>query len=321
MKTRHLQIIAVVSSLILLILVAGIAIHNGEIKETTQPQETEAVDVNGGEFVEIKQVEGQKAQDIKASYDVYNNKVDVDLGIYDDKYNENCIKNGSPYVDKFKIIKKSKNTHIIIDLEELCGYTTFVKNNCLYLHFESVESTDKKVIVIDAGHGGSDVGAASGSTYEKDINIDVARYVKQKLYKNYLVLFTRDGDSLPSVEERADFVNKIRPKAFVSIHCNDSDVDLATGIEVLYNQSDSRKHGSKWLADKILKNIIETTNAKNRGLVYGREIHIVRHSKVPVALVELGFMSNTDEVKKLKSKAYQKKCAAGIANAIEEAIK
>ena len=114
MKTRHLQIIAVVSSLILLILVAGISIHNGEIKETTQPQETEAVDVNGGEFVEIKQVEGQKAQDIKASYDVYNNKVDVDLGIYDDQYNENCIKNGSPYVDKFKIIKKSKNTHIII---------------------------------------------------------------------------------------------------------------------------------------------------------------------------------------------------------------
>ena len=73
-------------------------------------------------------------------------------------------------------------------------------------------------------------------------------------------------------------------------------------------------------AEICLKNVVDTTGSENRGLLKGDSIYIIRTSKVPVALIEVGFMTNYKELDLLNSTSYQKKAAEGIYNAINEAF-
>lgn len=98
----------------------------------------------------------------------------------------------------------------------------------LFIFPSSIKAADKKkfVIVIDAGHGGSDTGAIENGVREKDINLQVAlklgALINKKL-KDTQVIYTRDDDSFLSLQKRADIANKAKADLFVSIHCNSVD--------------------------------------------------------------------------------------------------
>lgn len=82
------------------------------------------------------------------------------------------------------------------------------------------------VVVIDAGHGGKDIGAADNGAKEKDINLAVAKRVGElvkKRMKNTKVLFTRDDDTFVSLQGRADIANTSKADLFISIHTNSVD--------------------------------------------------------------------------------------------------
>lgn len=89
------------------------------------------------------------------------------------------------------------------------------------------DENDKNfVVVIDAGHGGKDIGAADNGVKEKDINLKVAKYleslIKKKL-KNTKVVMTRDDDTFLSLQQRAEKANKSQGDIFISIHTNSVD--------------------------------------------------------------------------------------------------
>jgi N-acetylmuramoyl-L-alanine amidase len=80
-----------------------------------------------------------------------------------------------------------------------------------------------KTIIVDAGHGGSDVGARGAYSTEKDISLTIALLVGQKLEKAFpdaKILYTRKSDTYPAIKERADFANKNNGDLFISIHVN-----------------------------------------------------------------------------------------------------
>lgn len=83
------------------------------------------------------------------------------------------------------------------------------------------------VVVIDAGHGGKDVGATEYNVQEKDVNLAVAlklgNLIKKKL-KDTEVVYTRDGDYFVTLQKRADIANAAKADLFVSIHCNSVDL-------------------------------------------------------------------------------------------------
>ena len=89
-------------------------------------------------------------------------------------------------------------------------------------------NNDKKsfTVVIDAGHGGKDIGAADNGAKEKDINLGVAlqleKLLKKKL-KEIKVVMTRDDDTYLTLQQRADVANKAKGDLFVSIHTNSVD--------------------------------------------------------------------------------------------------
>ncbi len=185
-------------------------------------------------------------------------------------------------------------------------------------------SNGVKYVIIDAGHGGSDPGAIGSIEEEKygekDITLAVAKLVEKNLIdKGIKVIMTRSGDTYPTLTERARLANQNDAAMFVSIHVNSAaNAPKASGIEVYYaekNNHDFYGVTSKEVATTVLKSLIAETNAVNRGVK--TENHAVtRLSVMPAILVELGFISNEDEIKKLLDEDYQKTLADAIAEGI-----
>ncbi len=189
-------------------------------------------------------------------------------------------------------------------------------------------SAGVKYVVIDAGHGGKDPGAQGiiddKKYHEKDIALSVARLVVEELEKKGVeVVMTREGDTYPTLDERAQIANQKDAAMFVSIHVNSAaNAPNANGIEVYYAGKNNRNYygvTSKELANSVLKAMISETGARSRGVK--TENHVVtRKSVMPAVLVEIGFISNQEEIKKIIDQDYQKLLAQGIVRGIMEEI-
>lgn len=170
-----------------------------------------------------------------------------------------------------------------------------------------------KTIVIDAGHGGYDVGAigANGS-YEKDLTYLTAKELERNLKAlGVNVLLTRIKDEFISLGSRASFSNISNADAFISIHYNSfKEQPDVTGIETFYYYEES-----KALANYIQQEIIKNTNSRDRGVEHG-DLYVLRKNTRPAVLLELGFISNKESENKLKTKAYQKQIVTGIINGL-----
>lgn len=168
--------------------------------------------------------------------------------------------------------------------------------------FLSFTPLNKKYIVVDAGHGGNDLGAVYGNFSEKDISLSIAKEI-QKLNKGlekYEVILTRDSDTYPSLSERAAQINKLNPEMVISLHVNRSPQEETThqGTEVFIQKSEA----SKVLAEKISQKF----NARN---IEERNLHILRETKAPAVLVELGFINNSADRNYITSEKGQKEIA------------
>lgn len=185
----------------------------------------------------------------------------------------------------------------------------------------------KDLIVIDAGHGGEDMGTRSlipPKYQEKSLNLATALFVKDFLQRmGYLVKMTRNDDSFIPLATRSLIANNFNPKLFLSVHYNAAPSEQADGIEVYYYQSDddkSRSVSSKKLADSVLSHVIEKTGAKSRGVKHGN-LAVIRETTMPAILIEGGFMTNRNEMEKIKDPAYIKQLAYGIALGVDQYLK
>lgn len=193
----------------------------------------------------------------------------------------------------------------------------------IYVVLYKPEDLYDRIIVIDPGHGGIDSGtpAADQVHSEKYLNLTIAKKIKTKLEQiaSVKVYLTREEDSYLSPKQRNDFVNELKPDLCISIHCNSADNLEATGVEVLYKQEDSEVgQMSKKLAKVCLDGIVAKTNQIERGIIEGNSIYIIRNSQVPIALVEIGFLSNQMELNYLLQNENQENIADGIVNAVEK---
>ncbi len=180
-----------------------------------------------------------------------------------------------------------------------------------------------ELIVIDPGHGGHDFGTHSRSNpkyHEKSLNLSTARLLRDYLKQlGYKAVMTRSEDLFISLENRSAFTNNKKPALFVSVHYNSAPSVKAEGIEIFYYESEKdkkRSAESKKLANCILAKIIESSKAKSRGVKHGN-LAVIRETTVPAVLIEAGFLTNEEEMEKIKDPAYLKKIAWGIAEGIE----
>lgn len=193
------------------------------------------------------------------------------------------------------------------------------------------------MIVLDPGHGGQDSGAMCGSLMEKDLTLDVALRAKSLLRASgYTAILTRDRDRYLSLAERAAVGNKLDDSLFVSIHFNDGKGATASGVETYYalrrpaarsgllawlpfwprDDSGRLVTRSQSLADFIQSALVERTRAINRG-IKSEQYYVIANVRHPAALVEGGFITNSQEVTKLASEQYRQQIANAIRDGVE----
>src|SRR5690625_2841213 len=182
-----------------------------------------------------------------------------------------------------------------------------------------------QTIVIDPGHGGPDGGAVGkDQTVEKDIALTVSLALRDYLQEaGALVYLTREDDSdladkdmrglsrrkSADIRNRLKYIHEQQPDIFLSIHLNALPSSRWRGAQTFYYPSFSN---NKYLATMIQEEIIRNLENTNRAPLQIDHVYLLKYAEVPGALVEIGFLSNDEELKLLKSEKYQQQMAASI---------
>lgn len=206
----------------------------------------------------------------------------------------------------------------VLETEKTCA------GQYLYLDFTSPHEIYDRVVVIDAGHGGGQPGASKQGISEKNIDLKIVQELKGMLDQEERigVYYTRLDDSNPSLEARAGLANKAEADLFISIHNNSTrggGLSKVRGTQVMYDEKKDA-HQSKNFAQICLEEVTASCGSEDKGLVEGNNIFIIRNSEVPAALIEVGFMTNSEELGRLNTREYQKRAAEGIYQAILRAF-
>jgi|SRR5882724_4592176 len=192
------------------------------------------------------------------------------------------------------------------------------------------------VVVLDPGHGGQDSGAMCGGVLEKDLTLDVARRIDRLLEAAGIsTQMTRLGDTYVSLADRAAFANRVSNCIFVSIHFNEDNRPVSSGVETYYAAhqitggsflaswlpflwralSESPNSESQSLAGSIQEALVARTRALDRG-TKPRQFFVIANVTSPAALVEGGFLTNKEDISRLASENYREEIAAAVADGI-----
>lgn len=215
--------------------------------------------------------------------------------------------------------------------------------------FKSATSTkEKKIICIDAGHqskannakepiapGSQTVkpkvssgtqGVATGKP-EYKLTLEVALKLEQALKKDYNVVMIRRSNNVDiSNSERATICNAVGADLSLRLHADGSDKRSTHGMSFLYPStsiSSTKKIAlqSLEITKVVSRAVIKETQATSRGLVPRSDLTGFNWSKVPVMLIEMGFMTNHEEDLKLSQAAYQDKIVRGIKKGLDSYYK
>lgn len=177
-----------------------------------------------------------------------------------------------------------------------------------------VKEAGRYLIVIDPGHGGEDEGCSFTNVEEKDINLKLARELKQKLEEmNFQVLLTREEDVLLALEERVKLANRVEADAYISIHQNSCEDEAASGVETYYFPTQENLR----LAKLVEQYVSLYTKARDRGIREAENLYVIRETNMVSCLVETAFLSNPSERELLQDEAYLEKIAQGLADAVQ----
>ena len=189
---------------------------------------------------------------------------------------------------------------------------------CIGVSFTSLDKENREdVIYIDPGHGGDDGGCVGvDGTNEKDINLAISFELREYLERvGFVVKLTRTGDfdlskSSSKNHKREDMIKRCellnRSFLFASIHANKYNSKRISGAQVFY-YGDKNKE----FALSIQKSLKEFVGSQRKALEIEEKFLLENTSKTG-CIVEVGFLSNPEELKKLKDKVYQQKIAMAI---------
>ena len=172
-------------------------------------------------------------------------------------------------------------------------------------------------IFIDAGHGGPDPGAVGNGVTEEYVNLNVARYLAQDLRDaGYDVMEYRTtptenvlNDKNADLRNRASMAKSWGADYFISIHTNSSTNPSAQGAEAYVYRLGGE---AERLGESILESISDRLGSVNRGVMAANFV-VLRRTRMPAVLVELGYLTNPTEALNLNSPAWQRAVAEAIA--------
>ncbi len=190
-----------------------------------------------------------------------------------------------------------------------------------------------RLIVIDPGHGGADVGTAHNGLVEKSLTFDIAQRLRSLLVaQGWIVKMTRDGDIDPVstdlltqmhadgkanaddrayLQTRCDVANAANARMFISIHVNSAPVSSARGSTFYwYKPQDAA------FAQTLEHAVVATAGTQDDGARH-ENFYVVRHTTMPAVLIETAFVTNPSDVELLRQPSFLQNVAQGIANGVK----
>lgn len=195
-----------------------------------------------------------------------------------------------------------------------------------FVNASNNNSLKNKVIYIDPGHGGVDPGTIYKNIYEKDINLKISLNLKKKLEeKGAIVYLTRSDDYDLSVtntinrkrsdlSRRANSINKSNCDLYLSIHLNSESTGTWRGPQVFYDDVNSSNQEIALVIQKYLNKLFGT----DREYKLVNDLYLEKRVKVPGVLIEVGFLSNSNDRYLLLNDSFIDKVSNCITNSLFE---
>lgn len=264
---------------------------------------------------------------------LYTGKYDLDSKRYTITFpshlaniNTGTMHIGDSIIDNIKITKDtSKNqTSMEFNTKEKYHFEIIYRgdvNNTAINLLKPVSKKDR-LVVIDAGHGGVEPGAVHGGIEEKNLNIDIALRLNKLLKENGVKTFMiREDDRFVGLYERAYIANSLNATLFLSIH-NNAFYSVHKGTETLYYppRSGSTGFNGRRFAEIIQNQVVSTLNTNNRKIVERPNLVVLKATTMPAALAEIAFMSNAEDMSRLKTPEFRQKAADALCKSILQAL-
>lgn len=200
----------------------------------------------------------------------------------------------------------------------------------------NIPNFNTPAVIIDAGHGGEDGGAIGidGITLEKDINLSIAKKLNDALrnmsistfmvreedraiYKSTNIRKTLRQKKVEDLQNRVALANSNNGNILVSIHQNKFTDESLTGTQIFYSGNNKN---SATLANFVKEEFTGAINEQNcrENKKSSKKIYLLKKATVPAIIVECGFMSNKEELRKLTSEDYQNTIAESISKGIKK---
>ncbi len=298
-----------------------------ELKDKVSQGQTKSLTFRLGDadtsYLRVPLPEGCKAENII----IENHYMDKQLwlmiqNVEEDFYYDNVISGNREMIAQGTFDVAADGVKLNFQLTGIYECRTILENNNLYISFQAPKEIYDRIVVIDPAHGGMDAGHCVGGLSEKDINLQIARKLKEKLDGGEIkAYYTRMDDVNPSDEERIALGNETRADMYIRIQVSASEDTALYGTETVYN-----RHyfipgfGSVELADCLEREVVTSIKGKALGLLEaGAEDYTIEHATIPAAAISVGYITNAQEAVLLGKEAYIDKIATGIYEAIMKA--
>ncbi|MBR1691279.1 MAG: N-acetylmuramoyl-L-alanine amidase [Lachnospiraceae bacterium] len=302
-----------------------------EVKaQTLQKQERPLLD---GDFSDIYRAEhtdrplcitlpeGYEEQKLQLAEDYAHRCVQVLLPDLGESYFEKTKLTGSAEGIEDMICRyEDGEAELLIYLKQVWACEEAFSEGKLELSFVRVREKYDRLVVLDAGCGGQDTGIRYGNTKEKDITLDIATRLGDKLgEKGIKVLYTRLEDEEVLQQSRLALANESSADLFLSIHCAAEADDVSKfGVTTYYNDEFFiPEFGNADFAYEVENNLSHAAGCKALGIEAGQNrSELLKYAMMPAAYVEIGYLSNDEERQLLEQDEYREKIAEGLFDAM-----
>lgn len=270
-------------------------------------------------------------QSITTMDQYYMNRIMIKLpGDWISYFTQNPISWSSNVINNVGLLLENGETKIVIDTAVLQGFKlTDLGNGRVGVTLGNPQDIYKNIVVLDAGHGGTDPGAVrslNGRTiYEKNLNFKIIYELTSQYFDDpnseVKVYYSRYNDTLVNLYDRAAFSDLVGADMFISLHMNANTKSVHKGTEVYYyapnTAINSAGLNSKTLATLALESITSKLGTQKR-YIASKNLVVTRETNVPAILIELGYMSNKDDLSMLTDEVFQEEAAYAIYETICE---
>lgn len=289
------------------------------------------IEVSTGYSIEFKLPSDLSFSDITSEDQYYKNRILIQLpGDRTDFFNQNPVAWSDNIINKLGLLVEGGKTKIVIDTATLQGYKlTDLGNNKVGITLGNPKDIYKNIVVLDAGHGGTDPGAVrslNGKTiYEKDLNYKIMYELTRQYFNSpdseVKAYYSRYDDTKVNLYDRAAFADLVGADMFVSLHMNANTKSDPKGTEIYYYSANTSKNSaglnSKTLATLVLNSMTDKLETQKR-YISSQNLVVTRETNVPAILIELGFMSNKSDLTLLTNSDFQNRAALAIYESICE---